>query len=286
MTTDINQAFPAEIDGAAKALYEQQQKALNRFTTRYVYLPFQDGQCTAIPGGYVPAGRIHPIPAPEGKTNVRLLPEGAQVLRVVKTGGDEPESIAIYPMEVEPIVNGVLALYLKEGAVEIAPLFGMSVRAFEQHRINDLIFGEEIPSTARGLRDRMTEVKVQAAKQTNQASATLSKIADIILRGVDQCAAFCSEHVRERHLQMENPHDQNPKRYSRRDLRALEFIEAVRKEQYLQQVAEQQQQAAMAIPEMLKIMQEREAATLEALTAGFAQLAQALTGKEKSGKSS
>lgn len=291
---DITTAFPAETDLATAELFEQQQREMNKFQTRYVYLPFYEGICQQIPRGFVPAGVIHPIPAPKGKVNVKLLPEGAQVLMVVSPSvgvprpgakiqhkdpeiaellrqieqlrqmatdrGNDPPNIAIYLHEVKPIVDGVTSVYGREGAVEIRALFGMPENAFEKHNMNDLIFGveSERAATAQAILERMDRVIKQAGSQKGEAPKILMNVATEIAESVRRCERFCEEHVRQRHLEMEDSSSDAPKRYSKRDLRALDFIGGVRREEYLQRVAAQQQQAQVAIPRMLEAMERRE----------------------------
>jgi len=291
---DITTAFPAETDMATAELFEQQQREMNKYQTRYVYLPFIDAISPQIPNGCAPAGVIHPIPAPKGKVNVKLLPEGAQVLMVVSPSvgvphpaaqirhkdpeienllkqidtlrrlatdrGQDPPNIAIYLHEVKPIVDGITSVYGREGAVEVKALFGMPENAFEKHKMNDLIFGAEGErlTTAQAIYERMEKVVKQAGGQKGEASKILTAVASEIIDAVRRCERFCEEHVRQRHLEMEDPQNDAPKRYSKRDLRALDFIGGVRREEYLQRVAAQQQQAQVAIPRMLEAMERRE----------------------------
>ncbi len=305
---DINTVFPAETDLATAELFEQQQREMNKFQTRYVYLPFTDAISPQVPRGFVPAGVIHPIPAPKGKINVKLLPEGAQVLMVVSPSvgvprpaskiqhkdpeiaellrqieqlrqaaadrGAEPANIAIYLHEVKPIVDGVTSVYGREGAVEVASLFGMPENAFEKHKMNDLIFGAESErvATAQAILERMEKVIKQASGQKGEASKILTNVATEVAESVRRCERFCEEHVRQRHLEMEDSQSDAPKRYSKRDLRALDFIGGVRREEYLQRVAAQQQQAQVAIPRMLEAMERRE----QQWTEIFAEITQVL----------
>jgi hypothetical protein len=294
MTTETLPVFPTERDIAAARLFEQDQRKLDKFQTRYVYLPFQDGQCAPIPGGYVPAGIIHPIPAPKGKCNVRLLEKDAQVLEVVspsagvtdigapkRTHGDpviqaliveierlqrearergqEPASIAIYLQETDLIVNSVVQRYLQEGAIEITALAGMPEAVFQRYQINQKVFGaDEVPQTAHAIRERLAALTGELGKKPTEAGAVLKAVADQILRSVATCEAFCKQHIEKRHLQMDNPQDTNPKGYSRRDLRAIEFIGAIRREDYLQRREEEQREAALAIPKLLEAQERRD----------------------------
>lgn len=253
---DPNAAFPSA-DNSSKELFEKQQRELNKYATRYLYAPFQTVACPQVPGGVIPAGAIYAMPAPKGKVNAALLPDGAQILELVAPAPDAPKSVAVYLFETEPIVQGIANLYGREGVVEIKALFGMSEVAFEEHRINALLFGSEPPTTASAIAARMAAVIDQAGKQSTPAAQVLARVAREVFLSAQACAQMCSEHVRERHLQMDDPNHDGPKRYSRRDLRAIEFIGAVRREQYLQHVAEQQQQAMTAIPQMLQVMQEQ-----------------------------
>lgn len=314
---NINQAFPAETDRGTAELFERQQRELHKYQARYVYAPFQDMICPQVPGGFIPAGVIHPIPAPKGKINVKLLPEGAQVLQVVSPSmgiprpasqvrhkdpeierllreiaelrqaamerGQEPPSVAIYLHEVAPIVGGVMSVYGREGAIEVTALFGMPENAFEKHRVNDMLFGPEgeRPATAKAVRERMQQVVKRASSQKGDAGRILTGIASEILASVEQCERFCKEHVRQRHLEMDDPQNDAPKRYSRRDLRAIEFIGAVRREEYTQQAAEQQQQAMSAIPQMLEAMERREQQWAQT----FAEMSKALTAQTEALKS-
>ena len=71
METPIPNNFHAEPDAGAIALFEQQQRELNKHRTRYIFLPLFDAACYQVPGGYVPAGAIYPLAAPKGFCNVR-----------------------------------------------------------------------------------------------------------------------------------------------------------------------------------------------------------------------
>lgn len=291
---EIPQTFTVETDAAAAALFEQQQRELDRHQTRYVYLPFQDGLCPQIPGGYVPAGAIHPVPAPKGKINVKALPDGAQVLQIVSPSlgvpdvavrtqhkdpemqrlydeieklkqmavsrGQEPPSIAIYLHEVKPIVDSVTSLYAREGGIEVMGLFGMPEKVFEKYRINDFLFGleGERPTTAKGILAQLREATKKIQAQKGEAGRVLNQAVGEIRKAVERCEQFCAEHVRQRHLEMDDPQNDAPKRYSRRDLRAIDFASITKRNEYLQRQAEQQEQATKAIPEMLEVMARRE----------------------------
>lgn len=296
MDTTINEAFPAANDRATVELFEQQQRELNRYVTRYVFVPFLDGICQQVPGGYVPAGLIHPIPAPKAKIDRRLLPDGAQILQVVSPSegipapksqaqhkdpdmqrlldevaalramsiakGMEPPSVAIYLLETAPIVANITSIYGREGAVEITALRGMPDNAFAHYKINDLLFGSERPATLSALIKRMQAVIAQAQSQKSKPTEMLAKIASEIIVSARTCERFCKEHIRERHLQMEDPKDDNPKRYSIRDHRALDLAELPRRYEYMERQAEEQKQAQEAAAKreerLIEMVQERD----------------------------
>lgn len=295
MTETINQTFPAETDQATAEVFEQQQRELSKYQTRYVYVPLHDVACPQIENGYIPAGVIHPIPAPRGKINVKLLPEGAQVLYVTSPSvgvrrdprarrthsdpevaqlieelerlkqqaldrGQEPPNIAVYLHETGPILNAITSTYGHQGAIEVKALAGMPAIAFKKHALNDHLFGAEAdrPATATGIRARMQAVVEQGRGQKGEAARILTQVAQEVVASVEQCGRYCSEHVRQRHLEMDDPQNDAPKRYSQRDLRAIEFVGAIKREEYLQHVAEQQQQAMAAIPRMMEAMQKRD----------------------------
>lgn len=294
------QGFAGELDLAATAMFERQQRELDKYKTRYVYLPFMHGCCSPqVTGGSVPAGVAHAIAAPYGKLDVRLVPEGAQMLMVVspstgvsaqkaalahkdpemlammqrlrqleeqlaKDRGQEPASVAIYLHEVAPIVHDIISYYGTEGAIEINALAGIPERAFEQHGINDKLFGAEgeRPVTARGIRVRMQAVVEQAKKQKGEEGRVMGAIAMDVLRSVDQCEKFCKEHIRSRHLEMEDPKSDAPKRYSARDLRALDFTEQPRLYEYMERQAEEQRAAEKAAADreerLINLMERRD----------------------------
>src|SRR5262245_2764001 len=78
-----------------------------QYQTRYVYAPLLDAICQQIPGGYVPAGVIHAIPAPKGKINVKVLPEGAQVLQVVSPSLGLPAPPS-KPQQLDPTIQALV----------------------------------------------------------------------------------------------------------------------------------------------------------------------------------
>ena len=272
---DVNDAFPYQ-DASSKELFEKQQRELNRYTTRYVYAPFRTVSCAQLPGGVVAGGEIVAIPAPRGHIMAALLPDGAQVLELVAPEPGAPKSVAVYLHDVEPIIRGLESQYAREGFVEITALYGMADSAFEANKINDLLFGSPRPVTASAIRARMNEVIAKADGQATKAAQVLAQIAREVLRSVEICAVMASEHVRERHIQIDDPNHDGPKRYSQRDLRAIEFVGAIKREEYLQHVADRQEQATAAIPQMLLVMQEQQRQTTE-LMGQMAELLKAQT---------
>jgi hypothetical protein len=316
---EIPQTLAVEPDSATVALFEQQQRELQRYQTRYVYAPFMDPICAQVPVGYVPAGAIHPIAAPKGKINKKALPEGAQVLQVVSPSvgvpgppskpkqfdptlqalndriaqlesdvaerRKEPPSIAIYLHDVVPIVANLVSVYAREGLVEIRSLFGLPDAAFEKYRFNDLLFGPEgeRPVTARGVRERMNAIIKQATAQKGEGALKLLLVAGEIVKSVDLSEAFAREHIRLRHIAMDDPNDPEPKRYSRRDIRALEFAEIERRELVAQQTAAEQRMASQATPMLLEAMERRDK-QMEKVFEGMTEALKAITKPTKKGE--
>jgi hypothetical protein len=289
MADTIKQTFPSEHDQAAQEVFEQQQRELRKYQTRYVYVPLYDVACPQIENGYVPAGVIHPIPAPRGKINVKLLPEGAQVLYVTSPSvgvrrdpsmrrthsdpaiaalieelermkqqaldrGQEPPNIAVYLHETGPIINAITSTYGHQGAVEVRALAGMPVNAFNKHEINDHLFWPESVKTvtAAKIRVQMLKVAEQGKAQKGEAARVLTLITQEILASVEQCERHCDQHVSQRHLEMDDPQSDAPKRYNQRDLRAIEFIGATKRNEYLQKRDDEQRQMMAAVPQMLE----------------------------------
>ena len=190
-------------------------------------------------------------------------------LKVLEGGTLAPANIAVYLHEVGPIVAGLLAQYGHEGAIEIATLREMPDGAFAKHRLNDLLFGPEgeRPTTAAAIRSRMNDIIERASSQVGEAARILNGVANEILASVDVCEKYCAEHIRVRHLKMDDPQDSDPKRYSRRDLSALAFTGTARREEYKQLVAEQQQRAMTAIPQMLEAQERRDQQWMSTLSA-------------------
>jgi hypothetical protein len=283
-----------EMSDTALVLWERNERAKKQFQTRYVYLPFVDGSA-ASSIGYAPAGSIFPIEAPRGKMNARLVPEGAQMLMVVSPstgiparlaqsagvadagnpataallrriddlekklteGQQEPKSIAVYLIETAPIVDTLLQYYGPEGGVEITSLAGMDAADFGRHKINDLLFGPEgeRPTTAGAVREQMNKVLTRTSGSTSAAGRILNGCANEILASVDTCERYCVESMRVRHLNIDDEHNSDPKRYSRRDLRALEFAGLARREDQKQMTIDLQEQSMRALPVMFGMLQ-------------------------------
>ncbi|MGH9752778.1 MAG: hypothetical protein ACREA2_08330, partial [Blastocatellia bacterium] len=244
----------------------------------------------------VEAGAVFALEAPRGKIHIGCLPSGAQTVKIVspadgvpvtlaqstpasqvavdpavaalqkevaalKGNLKDPPNIAIYLIETAPIVATILEYYRAQGAVEITSLVGMEKMDFERNRINDLLFGPEAerPATAATIRERMNSVLARTSASTSAAGRILGNCANEILRAVDTCESYCAEYIRQRHLKIEDVNDGDPKRYSKHDLRALEFAGLARLQDAKKATVDLQEQSMRAIPAMFQMVAEQNA---------------------------
>jgi hypothetical protein len=126
----------------------------------------------------------------------------------------------------------------------------------------------------------MNWILEKASDQSSDAARRLFGVAKEILASVDICDDFAAQHVRERHAQMDSPnYDVNefgPLRYSRRNLRAIEFCGAVKREDFKQQVLTEQRESVAQVPVVLELMRQQN----EKLADAFVRMADLLERRE------
>lgn len=241
------------------ALSDRHLRELAKYETRYLFLPFIDASHPSLDGGVIPAGEIFPLDAPRRFIPMRDLPMDNPATVVEHSLGPNKD-IACYLDEPGPILASIIQSFVTAGAVEITELKGMQGAQFQALRLNDIIFGTPRPTTAAALAARMNEVLQQSARQKGEASDKLASIARTILKSVETCAVYCEGVLQETHADMDTAKTGNPeakRRYDRRDLRAIEFIGAVPREQQMLAIAQEQRQTAAAIPSLLQQMNEQ-----------------------------
>jgi hypothetical protein len=241
------------------ALNDRHLRELQKYETRYLFLPFLDASHPSLDGGAVPAGEIFALDAPRRHIPMRDLPMDVPA-SVVEHGLGPNKDIACYLDEPGPILSAILQDFRAQGAVEITALKGMQGAQFQRLKLNDIIFGSPRPATAAALRERMAHVLRQAKEQKTDASAKLAEIANTVLQSVAVCEPFCERVLQETHADMDTAKTGNAdakRRYDRRDLRAIEFIGAIPREQQMLAIANEQRQQAAALPAILQQMNEQ-----------------------------
>lgn len=272
-------------DDFATGLREQQERELAKYETQFVFTPFQPAAINALDSA-IPEGRIVAIDPPERRALAISLPEGVNILR--REGPDK--NVAIYLDEVAPIVGLFLEIYRAEGAVVVPVLKGMSGRQFEKLGINRIVFGESPLRTYRQYMERMESIKARA--KDDEPGRVMRGIADAVLYSIGVAKSHAELVLQESHADMDSGKAGNPnakRKYDRRDLRCIEFLEAVPREQAINMVAQQQQQSTAAIPALLEriaaqeerwaVVAEQMAAQTEALRAIAAGQGQQAKGK-------
>jgi len=174
-----------------------------------------------------------------------------------------PKNIAVYLHEVPPIVSELVQIYAKYGLIEIKSLREIPDGTFHANRLGDLILGPEAerPRTAEAYRARMSLLLEKAAGETNDAARVIAGAAREILASVETCDDYCARWVKQRHSQLESTNydhaEFGPQRYSRHDLRAIEFCGAIKLADFKQQILDEQRQSVAAIPVVLELQRQQ-----------------------------
>lgn len=243
------------------ALSDRHLRELSKFETRYIFLPFAEVSHPSLDGKTVPAGEIFALDAPRRPIPMRDLPMDNPATVVEHSAGPNKD-IAFYLDEPGPILASIIQSALTAGAVEITELKGMQGEQFQALKLNDIIFGLPRPTTAAALVARMNEVLQQSARQKGEAGEKLASIAKTILGSVKTCANYCKGVLQETHADMDTAKTGNleaKRQYDRRDLRAIEFIGAIPREQQMLAIAQEQREQAAALPSLLERMDQRDA---------------------------
>lgn len=263
-----------EAGAFTSALQEKQLKELAKYETRHIFVPFQAVSHPSLEGREIPPGEIYALDAIKRHAPVWRLPEsGAQVLEV--TGPNK--NVVIYLDEPGPVLTSILQSAGAQGAIEITALKGMQRAQLKALGINEIVFGTPRPTTAAAYRDRMSAIMNQAQKQKGDSAATLASIAAAIFRSIDTCERYCDRILQQTHAEMDTAKTGNKdakQRYDRRDLRAIEFIGAIPREQQMVALAKEQQQHAALVPVILERMEKRDEQFAE-LAAGMRDMARA-----------
>jgi hypothetical protein len=242
-----------QLDQKHRELIEQHQ-------TQYVFVPLIDAACPAIPGGNVPSCKIVPIQAAE------------QRQQLWKFGTDRPhriegelKNIGVYLCPPAPIVAGLLVEHTQYGAIKVKALAGMSAKQFEALDLNRKLFGDPLPRTAKGIRESL-------GRFAGTNDPVVSAIITEVLASVKACENFCHQWIDRRHRVMDDPNDQEPKRYSTLDQRCLQFADIVPRDQMMADVVRNQTSAIAALPGLIERIERRDAESekrWESLIAGM-----------------
>lgn len=253
-------------------LQVKRMKELEKYDTRYFFVPFQDVAHPSLQTGYAKAGEIVAIDAPKRPIPAWDLPmNGAETLGFARhqdQHGNEVvnKSVVIYLDEPGPIINTLVQWSLSQGGTEIVALKGMPGETFTRMNVNALVFGDPVPRTADGLRAKMQAHLDRVKMDRSEGAQKLAEIAVQIIQSVDRCIGYTSDVLRETHAEMDTAkagNNEAKKRYDRRDRRALEFSGAVPRDEVLTEMAREQRETQKAIPSILERLAEQEARSME-----------------------
>jgi hypothetical protein len=100
-----------------------------------------------------------------------------------------------------------------------------------------------------------------AGETNNDAARVITGVAKEILESVEICDDYCVRWVKQRHSQLESlnyDHQEfGPARYSRHDLRAIEFCGATKLQDLKAVMVEEQRQSVAAIPVVLELQRQQ-----------------------------
>ena len=246
------------------------RRAIEENMVRYVFPPLMPIGSTKVTGGDLPSCQISAIEPFEQKDLLWKF-GGAAPTRIE----GELKNIGVYLCPPGPILADLISQHKQYGLVEITSLKGMPSAQFKALQINERIFG-----TGRDKRRKAKEILEQLAKFNETTDAKLREFIGELTRAVEDTVTWCHRWIDIRHRNMDDPKNDEAKKYSTLDLRVLEFADILSRDQRMEGIAAGQSAAINAVPEILARMdqrsrenEERLAKIFEGMTGAFQQLA-------------